>query len=162
MSFLYLYAAVLSLLPIPLWFTANWCYTSEDDGQMVTGLHTTYAGEGHAWLSAVWIAMFVVAFIGLLWPLLRHSVHEYHMLIWTRIIPLLTLGYMILITIGVGYTVSEDEALSNFHLNAGCVLLMVFCFLSFVLQTVISIRSRQYRVTTPKTKVVSGRAHSKG
>ena len=161
MSFLYLYAAVISVLPIPLWFTANWCYTSEDDGEMVTGLHTTYVGEGHGWLTAVWIAMYVATVIGLLIPLVRSTVHEYRMLLWTRIASLLTLIYTAMITIGVAVYVEDDETLSNFHLNAGCIMLMVFCFLSFVLQTVISIRSRQYKPAAPKTKKVSGRAGGK-
>lgn len=159
LSLMYLYASVMSLLLIPLWFTAAWSEYSEDyGGKLVIGLHSTWAEDGKGWYSVIAILLFLASAALLALPLFRRTVHIERRLIVTRLIALFTVLYILLVTLALADTIASEETLSEFAINPGAVLLMLDAFASVVLQTVIAVRSKRYRLSdSGRPKTVTGR-----
>ena len=159
LSLMYLYASVMSLLMVPLWFTAAWSEYSEDyGGKLVIGLHSTWAEDGKGWYSAIAVLLFLVSAVLLALPLIRRTVHIRRRLVITRLLALLTLLYILLVTLALADTIASEETLSEFAINPGALLLMLDAFASVVLQTVIAVQSKRYRLPdSGKPKTVTGR-----
>ncbi len=159
LSLMYLYASVLFLLMIPLWFTAAWSEYSEDyGGEMVIGLHATLAGDDKVWYSVIAILLFLASAVLLALPLFRRTVHIRRRLIVTRLIALIALLYLLLITLALADTIASEETLSDFAVNTGVILLILDALVLIVLQTVISIRSKRYGLPkTGRPKTLTGR-----
>ncbi len=146
LSFLYLYASVLSLLLIPLWFTAGWTeYATDETDILRVGLHATWVSDGTWYYSLIFVALFLVAAVWLALPLLRKKVHVHRVLLVPKIIMVLTFLYVLLITVSIRYTVLTTDRLYDFGVQVGTVLLLIVAFASFALQMVISFKSSQYR-----------------